>query len=39
MTIVPHEIEWTTEKSKRLWEYYGSNPRYAKQFLATWLGD
>ena len=38
MTIVPHEIEWTTEKSKRLWEYYGSNPRYAKQFFGYMAG-
>ncbi len=33
MTIAPHEIEWTAEKSKRLWDYYGSHPRYAAAFF------
>jgi 2-polyprenyl-3-methyl-5-hydroxy-6-metoxy-1,4-benzoquinol methylase len=38
MPIVPHEIEWTTEKSKRLWDYYGSNPKYATAFFGYIAG-
>jgi 2-polyprenyl-3-methyl-5-hydroxy-6-metoxy-1,4-benzoquinol methylase len=33
MPIVPHEIEWTAEKSKRLWDYYGGNPKMARLFF------
>jgi 2-polyprenyl-3-methyl-5-hydroxy-6-metoxy-1,4-benzoquinol methylase len=38
MPFVPHEIEWTAEKSKRLWDYYGSNPKYAGNFFGFMAG-
>jgi 2-polyprenyl-3-methyl-5-hydroxy-6-metoxy-1,4-benzoquinol methylase len=38
MPIVPHEIEWTAEKSKRLWDYYGSNPKYSPMFFGYMAG-
>ncbi len=51
MTFEPHEIQWTTEKSKRLWDYYGSRPEFRMmcpdcgciyhkwQHLRTWTAD
>ena len=38
MTTVPHDIEWTPEKSKRLWDYYGSDPKFANQFFGYIAG-
>ncbi len=38
MPFTPHEIEWTAEKSKRLWDYYGSNPKYAETFFGFMAG-
>jgi len=39
MQFERHEIEWTTAKSKRLWEYYGSNPKYREIFFGFMAGD
>lgn len=39
MPFAPHEIEWTPEKSKRLWDYYGSNPKYAETFFGFMAGN
>lgn len=33
-----HEIEWTAEKSRRLWDYYGSNPRFRSTFFGYLAG-
>lgn len=38
MAFAPHEIEWTAEKSKRLWDYYGSNPSYVSTFFGYQAG-
>lgn len=38
MPFQPHEIEWNAEKSKRLWDYYGSNPKYASTFFGHMAG-
>ena len=38
MKFEPHEIEWTTEKSKRLWDFYGSHPRYRATFFGYQAG-
>lgn len=38
MPIAPHEIEWTTEKSKRLWDYYGPDPKRASTFFGYQAG-
>ena len=38
MTFEPHEIEWTTEKSKRLWDFYGSRPEFRKTFFGYQAG-
>ena len=38
MPIVPHEIEWTTEKSKRSANCFGSNPKYASAFFGYMAG-
>jgi 2-polyprenyl-3-methyl-5-hydroxy-6-metoxy-1,4-benzoquinol methylase len=34
MPFEPHEITWTPEKSKRIWDYYGSR----SQFRSTFFG-
>lgn len=36
--FTPHEIEWSAEKSKRLWDYYGSNPKYTETFFGYIAG-
>jgi ubiquinone/menaquinone biosynthesis C-methylase UbiE len=33
-----HEIQWTAEKSKRMWDYYGSNPKYRSAFFGFAAG-
>ena len=38
MRFQPHEIDWTTEKSKRLWDYYGANPHYRTAFFGYIAG-
>ena len=38
MTFTQHDIEWTPEKSRRLWDYYGSNERYASFFFGYQAG-
>lgn len=38
MKFEPHEIEWTTEKSKRLWDFYGSRPVYRSAFFGAIAG-
>jgi 2-polyprenyl-3-methyl-5-hydroxy-6-metoxy-1,4-benzoquinol methylase len=38
MQFTPHEIEWTPEKTKRLWDYYGSSPKYAGMFFGYIAG-
>lgn len=39
MPFAPHEIEWTPEKSNRLWDYYGSNPKYPETFFGYIAGN
>jgi 2-polyprenyl-3-methyl-5-hydroxy-6-metoxy-1,4-benzoquinol methylase len=36
--FVRHEIRWTAEKSRRLWDYYGSQPAYAGAFFGYQAG-
>lgn len=38
MTFQQHEIEWTPEKSKRLWDFYGSNPHFNALFFGFMAG-
>ena len=38
MRFERHEIEWTAETSKRIWNYYGSNPDYRTTFFGFIAG-
>jgi 2-polyprenyl-3-methyl-5-hydroxy-6-metoxy-1,4-benzoquinol methylase len=38
MSFEPHEIAWTPEKSKRIWDYYGSRPQFRSAFFGYIAG-
>ncbi len=38
MTFSLHEIEWTPEKSARLWDYYSSSPAHWSQYFGAIAG-
>ncbi len=38
MPFTPHEIEWTPEKSARLWDFYASSPAHWPQYFGAQAG-
>ena len=38
MTFEPHDIVWTPEKSKRIWDFYGSRPQFRTAFFGYIAG-
>ena len=38
MSFEPHEIAWTPEKSRRIWDYYGSRPHFRSTFFGFLAG-
>lgn len=37
--FTPHEIQWTPEKTKRLWDYYSSTPAFRSKYFGSRCGD
>lgn len=38
MPFTPHEIEWTPEKSARMWDFYASSPAHWPQYFGAQTG-
>lgn len=39
MTYTPHDIEWTDEKVRRLWDYYGHASAYQEIYFSKVCGE